>query len=143
MTRERLPNFARTVSKLVRLPPVLDTIVKVEDYALELCLKLKTAINATGTRPRANGGKSAPWWTPACKEARAEYRAAELPIQRAVYAKKLRSVIRAAKKEHQAQQVEKMNTQSDVYKLMRMAGPRQINIISPLNHNGVLISDLL
>ena len=95
-----LPNFARAVAKWVHPPFDLSTTEKVHEYAKEIYFHLLGAIKATGARARKLGDKSAPWWTPGCKSAHAEYRAATTPTQRATCAKKLRATITAAEKEY-------------------------------------------
>ena len=143
VTKEKLPRYAKVIAQWVRPPPVLDTIERVEEYAEEICFHLTNAINAVGTRPKARCGRSAPWWTPECKAAFAEYKSAITPSQRALSAKKLRSVVKTSKKEFKTQQVESITTPTDVFKLMRMDNPRQASIPPPLNHNGTLIIDPL
>ncbi|KAI0995414.1 hypothetical protein K3495_g12764 [Podosphaera aphanis] len=119
----------------------LDTIEKVQAYAEELCFHLSNAIKATGTRSKNGSGKSAPWWTPQCKTAHAEYQKSSSPLQRAERAKKLRDTINNAKKEYLTGKVESITTSANIFKLMRGSNPRQANIPPPLNHDGRLIVD--
>ena len=139
--KKNMPNFARDIAKWVHPPSDLSTIEKVDAYAQELCFHLSEVIKATGTRVRKESGKSAPWWTPRCKSAHAEYRASTSLSQRAICAKKLRETITAAKKEHQTCQVEAMTSPADIFKLMRSTNHRQVRPPPPLNYNGPVITD--
>nr|ABW72065.1 TE1b [Blumeria hordei] len=76
-----------------------------------------------------------------CKLARAECHAVVTPEQRWVHAEKLRSTLRAAKKEHQTRQVEAITTPTAEFKLMRSAEPRQASSPPPLNHDGKMYAD--
>lgn len=139
--KENLPKFARAIAKWVHPALDLSTTEKVDEYAQEICFHLSEAIKATGTRVRKRSGKSAPWWTPGCKSAHVEYRAATSLSQRDICAKKLRATITAAKKEHQTCQVEAMTTPAEIFKLMRSAKHRQDRPPPPLNYNGSYITD--
>ncbi|KAI1006974.1 hypothetical protein K3495_g1251 [Podosphaera aphanis] len=88
--KENLPRYALAIAQWVHPPLRLDTIEKIEIYA----------IKATRTRSKNGSGKSIPWWTPESKAAYAEYRNASLPPQRVGCAKTLRATINDAKKEY-------------------------------------------
>lgn len=141
--KKNLPNFGRAVAKWVHPAIDLSTTEKVNEYTQEICFHLSEAIKAIGTRARKESSKSAPWWTPMCKSAHAEYRAATTPTQRATCAKELRVTVTAAKKEYQTSQVEAMTSPSDIFKLMRLVNHRQAKAPPPLIHNGKFITDPL
>ncbi|CCU82527.1 putative Avra10-like protein [Blumeria hordei DH14] len=141
VTHENLPRFALAETQWTHPPPVLDTVHKADEYAKDLCSGLTNAIKATGKRRNKRHGKCAPWWTPECKLARTEYRVAMTPEQRWIHSKKLRSTLRAARKEYQTRQVEAITTPTDVFKLMRTTEPRQASTPPPLNHDGKMCTD--
>ena len=125
--------------------PALDlsTTEKVDECAQKICFHLSEAIKTNGTRVRNGSGKPAPWWTPGCKSAHAEYQTATSPTQPATCAKKLRATITANQNKYQTSQVEAGTSPSDIFKLMRSANHRQAKAPPPITHNGKLITDRL
>ena len=136
VTLGNLPKFALAVTQWTHLPLVLDTVHKADKYANNLCSALTDAVKAAGTQRDTRHGKYAPWWTPEFKLARTEYRAAVTLEQQWVHTKKLRSTLRAAKKEHQMRQVEAITTPTAEFKLMCSAESRQASVPPLLNHQG-------
>lgn len=102
------------------IPPVpsLNTIEEVEDFAHDLTKTLTDALRAVGKHPNRKSGRSAPWWTPECKKAHLEYRAAVLESERTMLGKAFREVVAKAKQEYWKKRIESMHTPSDVFNLM-------------------------
>ncbi|KAI0992053.1 hypothetical protein K3495_g16133, partial [Podosphaera aphanis] len=139
--KKNLPRYAHAIAQWTRPPPPLDSIEKLENYAQDLCFHLSNAIKATGIRSSKGKGKAAAWWTPECKTAHTEYRAATDPALRRMAGKKLRSTIADAKKEHMTRKIEGMTTPADIFKLMKASSPRQASVPPPLMHEGRLVTD--
>ena len=141
VSKEKLPDFVRAVSQWISAPQSLVSTSDVERYAEAICQALTDGLKAFRKRRIQGSGRSAPWWTPKCKEAHLNYRSAYTEEERTTYAKILRSTVASAKREHWKKRIETMRSCSDVYKMMRWAAPKHQKIPPPLRHDGKLVSD--
>ncbi|KAI1005700.1 hypothetical protein K3495_g2517 [Podosphaera aphanis] len=140
-SKNNLLQFAKVVAQWIPPIPSLNTIKEVEDFAHYLTKTLTDALRVVGKHSNRKSGRSAPWWTPECKEAHLEYRAAVLESEHIMLGKAFRDVVAKAKNEYWKKRIESMHTPSDVFNLMGWLTPRQEKIPPPLLHNGNFISD--
>ncbi|KAI1005750.1 hypothetical protein K3495_g2460 [Podosphaera aphanis] len=139
--KDKLLQFAQLVSPWMSRAQDLKSKGDTEQLAQDLCRALKDALKAVGKVSNGRSGRSAPWWTPECKAVRLQYRTASTEPDRNQYAKAYRNTIAAAKRKYWKSQVEDMKSPSDIYRLIRWAKPRHIEVPPPLLYIGRLVSD--
>lgn len=143
ISKEKVPQFIRVVSQWLPPIPTLSTVEETEKFAQDICLALTNSLKAVGKRSNKKSGRRAPWWTPECKFAHIEYQEAAEESERVIRAKKFRSVVASAKREHWKRRIENMKSSNDAYKLMRWAAPRHPSFTPPLRYEGRFIADQL
>ena len=135
-----LPRFAKAMSMWTPLVGPLDCEEHVDQLAREIVRAVKEAISISGSRRRPPRGCAAPWWTEECRQAREDY-ASSNPEERPQARKELRSQVLKAKREHWKRMVEEMETQKDVFRLVKWADARSRQPPPPLLHEDRLVTD--
>ncbi|KAI0995753.1 hypothetical protein K3495_g12427 [Podosphaera aphanis] len=141
VSKDKVPLFAHLVSQWIPNIQELTVTEEIVQFAQDLCRALTDAPKAVGKASSGGSGRSAPWWSPECKAARLQYRAASTEADRNQYAKAYRNSIAGAKREYWKTRIEDMKFLPDIYRLMRWINPRHTKIPQPLLFNGRLVSE--
>ncbi|KAI0992646.1 hypothetical protein K3495_g15539, partial [Podosphaera aphanis] len=141
VSKDKVPLFAHLVSQWIPNIKELTVTEEIEQFAQDLCRALTDALKAVGKDSSGGSGRSAPWWTPECKDARLQYRAASTEADRNQYARAYRNTIAGAKREYWKSRIENMKSLPDIYRLKRWTNPRHTKIPPPLLFNGRLVSE--
>ncbi|KAI0992584.1 hypothetical protein K3495_g15601, partial [Podosphaera aphanis] len=119
-----LEKFTQFVRAWARPGPVSNAS-DIESQVASLMEALGDARKAVGRRPTRISGKTAPWWNDECKRKHREYKEARGRLENAVQARKsFKHAVKAAKREHWRKQIEKANTDAQVFKVMQWAKPK-------------------